>query len=96
MDDWKKAAEEINPIGELGKKNGIQIGFHNHNMEFEKLEGELIYDVILDRMDPELIKLQFQVWVIIAGYKAADYFKNSLADTFLRTCTIGPAPVKKW
>ena len=76
LDDWKKAADEINPVGELGKKNGIQIGFHNHNMEFEKLEGELIYDTILERMDPELIKLQFQVWVIIAGYKAADYFRK--------------------
>ena len=76
LDDWKKAADEMNPIGELGKKNGIQIGFHNHNMEFEKLEGELIYDTILERMDAELIKLQFQVWVIIAGYKAADYFRK--------------------
>jgi sugar phosphate isomerase/epimerase len=45
-------------------------------MEFEKLEGELIYDTILERMDAELIKLQFQVWVIIAGYKAADYFRK--------------------
>ena len=76
MDDWKKAADELNPIGELGAKNGIQIGFHNHNMEFEKIDGELIYDTILQRLDPNLIKLQFQVWVIIAGYKAADYFKK--------------------
>jgi len=76
MDDWKKAADEINLIGELGAKNGIQIGFHNHNIEFEKIDGELIYDTILQRMDPNLVKLQFQVWVIIAGYKAADYFKK--------------------
>jgi sugar phosphate isomerase/epimerase len=76
LDDWKRAADEMNPLGELGKKNGIQIGFHNNNMEFEKLDGELIYDAILEKMDPELIKLQFQVWVIIAGYKAADYFRK--------------------
>ena len=76
LDDWKKRAYELNAIGELAKKNGITLAFHNHNTEFETLEGELIYDAILQQMDPELVKLQFQVWVIIAGYKAADYFKK--------------------
>lgn len=76
LDDWKKRAYELNTIGELAKKNGITFAFHNHNTEFETLEGELIYDAILQQMDPELVKLQFQVWVIIAGYKAADYFKK--------------------
>ncbi len=76
LDDWKKAADELNPLGELAAKNGLTLAFHNHNKEFEKLEGELIYDAILQRMDPKLIKLQFQVWVIIAGYQAADYFRK--------------------
>ena len=76
LDDWKKNAYELNAIGELAKKNGLTFAFHNHNTEFEKLEGELIYDAILEQMDAALVKLQFQVWVIIAGYKAADYFKK--------------------
>ncbi len=76
LSDWKRSADELNKIGELGKKNGIQIGYHNHNMEFEKLEGQLIYDVLLQQLDPALIKMQFQVWVIIAGYEAADYFRK--------------------
>jgi sugar phosphate isomerase/epimerase len=74
--DWRKAASELNPLGELAKKNGLTLAFHNHNTEFETLEGELIYDAILQQMDPALVKLQFQVWVIIAGYKAADYFRK--------------------
>lgn len=74
--DWKKAADELNVIGEQSKKAGIQMGFHNHNNEFEKLEGELIYDVLLKQFDPSLVKMQFQVWVISMGYKAADYFKK--------------------
>ena len=74
--DWKKAADELNKVGELSKKSGLQMGFHNHNGEFTTLEGELIYDALLKQLDPSLIKMQFQVWVIIAGYKAADYFKK--------------------
>ncbi len=74
--DWKKAADELNKVGEQSKKSGMPLGYHNHNGEFEKLEGELIYDVLLKQFDPSLIKMQFQVAAITAGYKAADYFKK--------------------
>jgi sugar phosphate isomerase/epimerase len=76
LSDWKKAADDLNKIGEESKKAGIQMGFHNHNNEFEKLEGELIYDALLKQFDPSLVKMQFQVWVVSIGYKAADYFKK--------------------
>lgn len=76
LDDWKKAADESNKIAEITRKSDIQLAFHNHNVELEKLDGEIIYDVLLDRLDPDLVKMQFQLWVIIMGYKAADYFKK--------------------
>lgn len=76
MNDWKKAADELNEIGAKTKKAGIQTGFHNHHMEFEKIDGMLIYDALLKQFDPELVKMQFQVAVISIGYKAADYFKK--------------------
>jgi len=76
LDDWKKAAEELNTMGEKSKKAGIPMGFHNHHMEFAKIGDALIYDELLKVFDPEYVKMQFQVAVISIGYKAADYFKN--------------------
>jgi sugar phosphate isomerase/epimerase len=76
LSDWKKRTDEMNVLGEQFKKQGMQLVYHNHNFEFEKLEGQLIYDMLLNQLDPDVIKMQFQVWVIIAGYKAADYFKK--------------------
>jgi sugar phosphate isomerase/epimerase len=76
MSDWLKAADELNAIGVKTKKAGIQTGFHNHHMEFEKKDGMLIYDALLKQFDPEYVKMQFQVAVISIGYKAADYFKQ--------------------
>ena len=76
LDDWKKAADELNKYGEKTKQAGIQMGFHNHNGEFAQLEGKLIYDVLMETFDPELVKMQFQVAVISIGYKAADYFNK--------------------
>lgn len=76
MSDWHKAIDELNEIGSQTKRSGIQMGFHNHHMEFEKLDGVLIYDELMDRFDPELVKMQFQVAVISIGYKAAYYFNK--------------------
>ena len=76
LDDWKKSADHSNELGELTRKAGLQLAFHNHNTELEKLDGQVIYDVLLDRLDPDLVKMQFQVWVVIMGVKAADYFRK--------------------
>ncbi|NEW81282.1 MAG: sugar phosphate isomerase/epimerase [Mariniphaga sp.] len=76
MSDWLKACDQLNEIGLKTKKAGLQLGFHNHHMEFEKIDGELIYDALLKQFDPKLVKMQFQVAVISIGYKASDYFKK--------------------
>jgi sugar phosphate isomerase/epimerase len=82
MSDWMKAVDELNEIGAKTKKAGIQTGFHNHHMEFEKIDGKLIYDALLDHFDADMVKMQFQVAVISVGYKAATYF-NKYPGRFL-------------
>jgi sugar phosphate isomerase/epimerase len=76
LSDWLKAADEMNKMGVAVKKAGLQLGYHNHHMEFKELEGKLVYDELLKKFDPGYIKMQFQVAVISAGYKAVDYFKK--------------------
>jgi sugar phosphate isomerase/epimerase len=74
LSDWLKAAEELNKMGLKVKSSGLQMGFHNHNMEFGQSDGTLIYDALMKQFDPDLIKMQFQVAVISIGYKASTYF----------------------
>jgi sugar phosphate isomerase/epimerase len=76
LSDWIKAADAANQIGEKTSKAGIQLGFHNHNFEFQKIGDKLIYDQIVPAFDPKLVKLQFQVAVVELGYQAADYFEK--------------------
>jgi sugar phosphate isomerase/epimerase len=76
MADWLKAAGELNKIGEQVKKQGIQLGFHNHNFEFQEIDGVLIYDKLMSEFDPKLVKMQFQVAVISLGYQAATYLRK--------------------
>jgi sugar phosphate isomerase/epimerase len=76
MDAWRGAADESNKMGVEAQKAGLQLGFHNHAMEFEKIDGALIYDELMKTFDAKLVKMQFQVSVISQGYKAADFFKK--------------------
>jgi sugar phosphate isomerase/epimerase len=76
MDDWRKAAQELNVIGEKTKEAGIQMVYHNHHFEFNEIDGELIYPVLMEELDADLVKMQFQVAVINIGFKAEDYFRK--------------------
>jgi len=73
MADWTQAADELNKVGEQTHKAGIQLGFHNHNFEFKEIDGVLIYDELMKKLDPKLVKMQFQVSVISLGYEAVTY-----------------------
>jgi sugar phosphate isomerase/epimerase len=74
MDDWRRAAGELNTIGAEIQRAGLQAGFHNHDFEFKQFDGVLVYDELMSRLDPKLIKMQFQVAVISLGYQAATFF----------------------
>ena len=76
MDDWRKAAQELTVIGEKTRAAGIQMVYHNHHFEFEEIDGQLIYPVLLEELDPDLVKMQFQVAVINVGFRAQDYFRK--------------------
>ncbi len=76
LNDYFLAVEKLNKAALKIKEAGMQAGFHNHSFEFETLEGQLIYDALMSRFDPEVVKMQFQTEVITLGYKASTYFNK--------------------
>jgi len=76
MADWMHAVDTANKIGASTRQAGIQLGFHNHDFEFQKIDGQLIYDKLMGEFDPQAVKMQFQVEVVRLGYQAADYFEK--------------------
>jgi sugar phosphate isomerase/epimerase len=74
LDDVKRAADEYNKMAELSAKAGIQQGLHNEDFEISMVNGRRTYDVLLELLDPKLVKFQFQVSTISRGYAAAEYF----------------------
>jgi sugar phosphate isomerase/epimerase len=76
MDDVKRAADEYNKMGEQSAKAGIQQGLHNEDFELTTVDGKRTYDLLLELLDPKLVKFQFQVSTISRGYDAAEYFTS--------------------
>jgi sugar phosphate isomerase/epimerase len=73
LDDVKKAADEYNKMGEKAAQAGIQQGLHNEDFELTVINGKRTYDLLLELLDPKLVKFQFQVSTISRGYDAAEY-----------------------
>jgi sugar phosphate isomerase/epimerase len=74
LDDVKRAAEEYNRMGERAAAAGIQQGLHNEDFELTMVDGHRTYDLLFGLLDARLVKFQFQVSTISAGYDAAEYF----------------------
>ncbi|MEP6464669.1 MAG: sugar phosphate isomerase/epimerase [Parafilimonas sp.] len=77
VDNYKKSAEQLSKAGEQCKKSGLIFGYHNHNSEFDEVDGKILYDVLLENVDPKYVIMEMDLgWVINAGKNPLDYFKK--------------------
>lgn len=73
-DDLKRFMDVFNKSGELCNKSGMKFGYHNHAFEFsESLNGQTIYDIMLQSTDPKLVIQQLDIGNLYnGGAKAID------------------------
>jgi sugar phosphate isomerase/epimerase len=76
MDAVKAAAHEYNKIGEIAAKSGIQQFLHDEGFELSKVDGRLTYEVLLELLDPKLVRLQFQMSAMKTVGDPVMYFTN--------------------
>ncbi len=77
-DDLLGFLDVFNKCGELCKKSGLKFGYHNHDFEFKySLNGKQIYDIILEKTDPELVLQQIDIGNMYgAGGRALEIIKK--------------------
>src|SRR5215510_5528034 len=68
------AADEYNKIAAVAAKAGIQQGLHNEGFELSTVDGRRTYDVLMELLDPKLVKFQFQMSTIGQGFVGDEYF----------------------
>ena len=77
IENYQKSADLFSQAGEQCKKSGILFGYHNHESEFETVDGQVLYDVLLDRVQADLVHMEMDLgWVIAAGKNPLEYFSK--------------------
>jgi sugar phosphate isomerase/epimerase len=67
-------AERFNKVGADMRTAGFRYGFHNHQFEFAKMDGDKTgYDILLQNTDPALVEMELDMyWVVDGGADIMD------------------------
>lgn len=77
-DSYREIADLLNQRGEEAKAAGKQVAYHNHDFEFFEIDGERGYDILLERADPELVKMELDMyWVAHADKDVVDVLSRA-------------------
>jgi len=77
LDDYKAIAELFNKCGEVSQKYGIKTGFHNHDFEFETIDGVTPYDLLLSETDADKVCFELDhYWTRKAGVDGLAYMQK--------------------
>ena len=78
VEDYQYAANQLNKAGEMAKKAGIKIAYHNHFWEFRNFaNGTKGLDLLIAFTEPELVDFELDIyWIEKAGLSAQSYFEK--------------------
>lgn len=84
LNAMKRTADEVNYIGEILKKNGFTLFQHNHDFEFQRIDGKLKYDIFRELLSVE-VKLELDCfWSTNLGVEdPVAMLKHYAKDTIL-------------
>jgi sugar phosphate isomerase/epimerase len=69
--------EKLNRVGREYRDRGLTFGYHNHHIEFTRVEGLVPYDYLMSNTDPDLVKLELDIgWLATAGVDPVAYLRR--------------------
>lgn len=74
---WIKYAQRLNALGARLRKDGMQLGYHNHNFEMKKYDGVTALEIIMDHSSKDNLKLEMDAaWVSRGGQDPVRFLKQ--------------------
>jgi sugar phosphate isomerase/epimerase len=76
--DVMNLAKDLNSLGRIYSQEGIVLHYHNHSMEFSKMDHETCgYQYLVENTDPGLVKFQPDVyWFQLGGVNPAAWLRK--------------------
>lgn len=76
-DVMRKLGETLNKAGEMCRKTGLRLCYHNHAFEFQPEGSGTLLDVLMQTADPGLVNLELDVmWSTVAGVDPVSVLKK--------------------
>lgn len=76
-DGIARMASRLEEAARIVTEGGLAFGYHNHAFEFQKVNGTPAIDLLLARISPELMFMEFDLgWVKVGGEDPAAYVKK--------------------
>ena len=70
-------AEKLNRVGREYRDLGLTFGYHNHHVEFMRVDGLVPYDYLMSNTDPNLVKIELDIgWLATAGADPVAYVRK--------------------
>ncbi|MBQ2374911.1 MAG: sugar phosphate isomerase/epimerase [Alistipes sp.] len=77
LQELKAVCDYFNEVGKIGKEYGIKLGYHNHSHEYREMEGQVMWEYMIENTDPELVFYQMDVyWTTRGGKDPVEYLKK--------------------
>jgi sugar phosphate isomerase/epimerase len=67
LDDWKEWADHFNKAGAVARRAGIWLAFHNEADHMKPIDGQIPYDVFVERTDPSVVRHQLDIGNMTIG-----------------------------
>ena len=73
----EQLAEMMNRLGKAFAEHELDFAYHNHNVEFLDVQGQIPFDLMMAYTDPMLVKLEMDVgWMALANVNYLDYLDS--------------------
>jgi sugar phosphate isomerase/epimerase len=73
----QRYCDYFNAVGEKCLAKGIRFGYHNHSEEYKPVEGQVIYDYMLQHTDSSKVFFEMDLyWIQEGGANQVEYFKK--------------------
>lgn len=74
---YERMADFLNQTGATLKKQGIRIGYHNHNVELAPLGDRTGLQILLERTDPRVVDFEMDAgWLTAGGQDPVAWLKR--------------------
>ncbi len=73
-DKFKEVIEGAKILGQKAKDLGMTLCYHNHDFEFEKINGEYALDILYKEVSKDLLETELDTcWVNVGGENPSEY-----------------------